>query len=171
LKAPGWLIKKLEKRALKGVVLKELSFPKDLVKFEKSVLLMPEFPDKTALKIADELGRLLGEKLKAVISFAGEPRIKGVEFIKLGKESLTLFDYPKKSACEKLRGYGAAIDLSPNFALPLSALPVWAGIEIRVGRDATCAGNAYNIIVEGISGAPLRALLATERKGVNEREG
>ena len=169
MRPPKWLIPPLVRLALGSTKGRELKLPGALNALEKSVILWPAEPDEAAKAIASGIKRALGKKIRAILSFSGEVPFPGIELIRLDKSDIGFLGYPKRSAVRKLEAFGASIDLSPEFELNLSVLPLWADIKLRIGRDSLFAGSAYNIIISGKTGMEIETLLNAKECGSYEK--
>lgn len=154
-------IRFIEGLALRGSGKNDIRLPEAFRALAETVILWPLEPDETAFDMASESILTLRENIKAIVSFSVKTPFEAVEIIGLDKTSTGPFGYPKKAAARKLDRFTASIDLSPKFGLPLSVLPLWAGIELRIGRDESHAGDAYNIIIPGNTGLSIKAIAET----------
>ncbi len=161
---PNWLIPLFERFALMSANMPRLEFPGALKLLNKTVVLWPSAPDEATQEMAAEVFEALGDCFKAVVSYSEDVPFENAKLIRLSEDAKGLIGYPKRPAAEKLNYFSASIDLSPRFELPLSIMPVWAGIPLRLGRDSSHAGDAYNLILPGKMGAEIRALLAANER-------
>ena len=160
----GWLTPTIEKWALRGTKGSIFSFPEELNNIDNTIILWPSIPDEAAFRMASEIKKALGERLKAVVGYGGSNPIDGVKYIELSEENVGILGVPKRSIVGKIAGYNASIDLSPEFELRLSILPIKAEIRLRIGRDATRAGKLYNIIFKGDTGTEILSLIDDEKE-------
>jgi len=146
--------------ALRSLDKTSVCFPKILENLRNTVLLWPRNPDDSALKMARIISNGLGDNLACVVSFMSDSPLEAPKRMVINKDSIGFFGYPKRSAAVEIGEYTASIDLSRKFDLPLSVLPVWANIPLRIGRDDT-RKQMYNVIFQGESGMEINTLLQT----------
>jgi len=160
-----WLRQGLRKMALWKLDRRALELPGDLKNIENTAILWPSQPDEAAERMAITLAKALGKRLKAIIGYPENCSIEGVEYRRIEDKAVGFFGYPKTGAVNAVADFSSTIDLSPAFELRLSALPVMAGVPLRIGRDSAEAGSFYNIILKGNSGAEIETIIgATESK-------
>ena len=139
-------------------------FPDLFANIERTVVIWPRDPDESTVAMAKGIYEVMGDRIAGGVSFKKAPPIKRGETIVLGDRDIGLFGRPKRASAKRLSGFTASIDLSPDFDLPISALPAMAGIGLRIGRDRSRIGSAYNLIVSGGMGKTLKEILEFERK-------
>lgn len=154
----------LVKRALKDAENEIFQFPNTFDYLENTVLIMPVEVDDLTRKLASKFSELLGKKIRAVLSHSLSQPIECDRLIIIPNEARGIFGYPKKSYAKKLDEFSASIDLSPEFDLSISTLPVWAKIPLRIGRDENRAGDAYNIIISGDGVSALASMALKKEK-------
>jgi hypothetical protein len=127
-----------------------------LKNLDRTLLLWPRNPDESTIEAAREIESVIGDRIGGILAIEMKPPIKLGETIILNSKDIGFFGRPKRKAANRISGFTASIDLSNKFDLPISALPVMAGVPLRIGKDGSLAGGAYNLIVSGRIGEMLK---------------
>ncbi|HHS50633.1 MAG TPA: hypothetical protein ENN07_05905 [candidate division Zixibacteria bacterium] len=125
------------------------NFPALLDNLECVLIVFPKKFDDEAIATARKLIDVLGKRVCGILIYEKVVELEGIKNIVLTEKDFNIAGRPKKAAVASIAEFTASIDISGEFASPLSALPAIAKIPLRIGADESRADGAYNFVVIG----------------------